>query len=64
MTNDDHAALIEIKHRLAELHALQSQAEQSADWDQYREVLAEIAAAEAIRTEIIRRTEPEDIPKL
>ena len=64
MTNDDHAALIEIKHRLAELHALQSQAEQSADWDQHREVLAEIAAAEAIRTEIIRRTEPEDIPKL
>jgi len=64
MTKDDHAALIEVKGRLIELHAQQSEAEEAADWNRLNQVQAEIEAAEAERIEIMRRTEPEDTPKL
>jgi hypothetical protein len=64
MTNDDHAALIEVKGRLDELHAQQSRAKEVLDWARLNEIQAQIDAAEAERTEIMRRTEPEDTPKL
>jgi hypothetical protein len=61
MTNDDHAALIEVKGRLDELLARQSEAEDAAARSQLQ---AQIDAAEAERVEILRRTHPEDMPKL
>jgi hypothetical protein len=64
MTNDDHAALIEVKGRLVELHAQQSKAKEESDWSQFYAVQAKIDAAEAEQIEIMRRTEPEDTPKL
>jgi hypothetical protein len=64
MTNDDHAALIEVKGRLVELHAQQNEAKEAADWSQFHKIQAMIDAAEAERIEITRRTEPEDTPKL
>jgi hypothetical protein len=64
MTNDDHAALIEVKGRLVELHAQQSGAKEASDWARLNEIQAQIDAAEAKRIEIMRRTEPEDTPKL
>ncbi len=64
MTNDDHAALIEVKHRLAELSAQQSEAQDASDWTQLHEVQAQIEAAGAELVEIMRRTEPEDEPRL
>jgi succinate dehydrogenase/fumarate reductase flavoprotein subunit len=64
MTNDDHAALIEVKHRLAELSARQSEAKDASDWTELLEVQAKIEAADAELIEIMRRTEPEDEPRL
>jgi hypothetical protein len=64
MTNDDHAALIEVKGRLVELSARQSQAKDASDWAQFHDVQAEIEAAGAELVEIMRRTEPEDEPRL
>jgi hypothetical protein len=64
MTHDDHAALIEVGGRLVELLALQDEAREASDWSQLNEVQAQIDAAEAARAEIIRRTSPEDMPKL
>ncbi|HVH79608.1 MAG TPA: hypothetical protein VM782_09485 [Stellaceae bacterium] len=64
MTNDDHAALIEVKHRLAELSRRQNEAKEAADWIQFREVQAKIDAADAELVAIMRRTEPEDEPRL
>jgi hypothetical protein len=64
MTHDDHAALIEVKGRLAELRARRDEAREASDWSQFRELQAEIDAAEAARAEIMRRTSPEDMPKL
>jgi hypothetical protein len=61
MTNDDHEALIEVKGRLDELRARQDEAEDAADRSQLQ---AQIDAAEAERVEILRRTHPEDMPKL
>jgi hypothetical protein len=64
MTNDDHAALIEVKGRLDELHAQRSSAKEASDSALLKEIEAQIDAAEARRIEIMRRTEPEDTPKL
>jgi hypothetical protein len=64
MTNDDHAALIEVKGRLEELHVHYSGAKEASDWARLNEIQAQIDAAEAERIEIMRRTEPEDTPKL
>jgi hypothetical protein len=64
MTNDDHAALIEMKHRLLTLSAQQSEARDASDWTQFRAVQAEIDAADAELHAIMRRTEPEDEPRL
>jgi uncharacterized membrane protein (DUF106 family) len=64
MTNDDHAALIEVKGRLVELQAQQNKAKEASDWSRLYEIQAKINAAEAERIEIMRRTEPEDTPKL
>ena len=64
MTNDDHAALIEVKGRLDELYAQQRSADEASDLAQLNEIQAEIEAAEAERINIMRRTEPEDTPKL
>ncbi len=61
MTNDDHAALIEVKGRLDELRARHGEAEDAAARGQLQ---AQIDAAEAERVEILRRTHPEDMPKL
>ena len=51
-------------YRLDELHAQQSRAKEVLDWARLNEIQAQIDAAEAERTEIMRRTEPEDTPKL
>ena len=48
MTNDDHAALIEVEGQLDELRARQSEAEDAADRSQLQ---AQIDAAEAERVE-------------
>jgi hypothetical protein len=64
MTNDDHAALIELKGRLAELRARQDEAKEASDWAQLHEVQAKIEATGAELVEIMRRTEPEDEPQL
>jgi hypothetical protein len=64
MTHDDHAALIEVKARLAELRAREREAEDAADWAQLSKVQAGIDAADAERTDILRRTAPEDEPRL
>ena len=64
MTNDDHAALIEVKHRLAELSVRQGEAQDAADWPRVDEMQAEIDAAGAEIVAIMRRTEPEDEPRL
>lgn len=64
MTNDDHAALIEVKGLLIELHAQRSGAEEASDWARLNEIQARIDVAEAQQIEIMRRTEPEDTPKL
>jgi hypothetical protein len=64
MTNDDHAALIEVKGRLDELHVQYSGAKEASDWARLNEIQAQIDATEAKRIEIMRRTEPEDTPKL
>jgi hypothetical protein len=61
MTNDDHAALIEVKGRLDELRARQGEAEDAAARSRLQ---AQIDAAEAERVELLRRTHPEDMPKL
>jgi hypothetical protein len=64
MTHDDHAALIEIKGRLVQLRAQRDEAREGSNWSQFRELQAEIDAAEGARTGIMRRTSPEDMPKL
>jgi hypothetical protein len=64
MTNDDHALLIEVKDRLIELHAEQSDAREASDWVRFQQAQVEIDAADAERVEIMRRTEPEDEPQL
>ena len=64
MNTDDHARLIEVKTRRAELSRRRSEAEATADWPQVDAVQAEIAAADAELVEILRRTEPEDEPRL
>jgi hypothetical protein len=64
MTNDDHAVLIELKGRLIELRAAESAAREASDWAQCVQLQAEIAFADAKRVEVLRRTEPEDVPKL
>jgi hypothetical protein len=64
MTHDDHAALIEVTGRLDALRAQQSEAREASNWSQFNDVQAQIDAAEAARAEIIRRTSPEDVPKL
>jgi hypothetical protein len=64
MTNDDHAALIELKGRLVELRARQHHAREASDWARLNEIEHQIDAAEAEQVEILRRTEPEDTPKL
>lgn len=64
MTNDDHAALIEVKGQLDALHAQHKSAKQESDSARLKEIQAQIDAAEARRIEIMRRTEPEDTPKL
>jgi hypothetical protein len=61
VTNDDHAALIEVEGQLDELRARHSEAQDAADRSQLQ---AQIDAAEAERVEILRRTHPEDMPKL
>jgi hypothetical protein len=61
MTYEDHAAFIEVKGRLQELRALQSDAREALDLSQLQ---AQIDAAEAEQVEIMRRTHPEDVPKL
>ena len=64
MTHDDHAALIEIRNRLEELRAQREEARDGSNWSQFRELQAEIDSVEGARNEIMRRTSPEDIPKL
>jgi hypothetical protein len=64
MTNDAHAALIEIKVRLDQLYERRTIARDIADWNQFRHLQAEIEAADAQRVEFLRRTEPEDEPRL
>jgi hypothetical protein len=64
MTTDDHAKLLEVKYRLAELSRRQSEAEAASDWPQFHAVQNQIAAADAELVEIMRRTEPEDEPRL
>lgn len=64
MTNDDHALLIEVKDRLVELQAEQSEAKEASDWVQFQQARVDIDAADAERVEIMRRTEPEDEPLL
>jgi hypothetical protein len=64
MTHDDHAALIEIRNRLEELRAQREEARDGSNWSQFRELQAEIDSVEGARIEIMRRTSPEDIPKL
>jgi hypothetical protein len=64
MTNDDHAALIEIRGRLTQLYAQQREAEEASDLAQFHALQAEIAAVDAERVEIMRRTAPEDEPRL
>ena len=61
MTNDDHAALIEVEGQLDELRARRSEAQDAAGRSQLQ---AQIDAAEAEWVEILRRTHPEDMPKL
>jgi hypothetical protein len=64
MTNDDHAALIEIKARLDQLSEQRTIARDAADWGQFHDLQAEIEAADAERVELLRRTAPEDEPRL
>jgi hypothetical protein len=64
MTNDDHARLLELKHRRAELSRRQSEAEAASDWPRFHAMEAQIAAADAELVELMRRTEPEDEPRL
>lgn len=64
MTTDDHARLLEVKYRLIELGRRQSEAEAASDWSKLRAMQDEIAAADAELVEIVRRTEPEDEPRL
>ena len=64
MTTDDHAKLLEVKHRLAELSRHQSEAQAAADWPRYHAMQDQIAAADAELVAIMRRTEPEDEPRL
>jgi hypothetical protein len=64
MTHDDHAALIEVRDRLVELRAQRDEAREGSNWIEFRELQAEIDSAEAARTRIMRRTSPEDMPKL
>jgi hypothetical protein len=61
VTNDDHAALIEVEGQLDELRGRHGEAEDAADRSQLQ---AQIDAAEAERVDILRRTHPEDMPKL
>ena len=63
MNADDHAALIEVNARLARVRAQQEAAERAGDQTRLRAVQAEIDKAAALRTEILRRTEPEDEPR-
>jgi hypothetical protein len=64
MTNDDHAALIEIKAQLNQLYEQRRGAREAADWTQFHDLQAKIDAADAERVEILRRTAPEDEPRL
>ena len=64
MTTDDHAKLLEVKYRLAELSRYRREAEAAADWPRVHAMQDEIAAADAERVELMRRTEPEDEPQL
>jgi hypothetical protein len=62
MNADDHAALIEINNRLAWVRAQQEAAERAGDHARLHAMQAEIDKAAALRTELLRRTEPEDEP--
>jgi regulator of PEP synthase PpsR (kinase-PPPase family) len=64
MTHDDHVALIEIRNRLQEVRAQRDEARDGSNWSQFRELQAEIDSVEGTRIEIMRRTPPEDTPKL
>jgi hypothetical protein len=64
VTTDDHAKLLEVKYRLAELSRYRSEAEASADWPRFHAMQDQIAAADAELVAIMRRTEPEDEPRL
>jgi hypothetical protein len=64
MTHDDHDALIEVEGRLRELRAQRDEARGGSNWRQFRKLQAEMDSAEGARTQIMRRTSPEDMPKL
>jgi hypothetical protein len=64
MNHDDHVALIEIKGQIEKLLTQRRQATIASDWVSVDKLQAHIEDAEAKRIAIIRRTEPEDAPKL
>jgi hypothetical protein len=64
MNHDDHAMFIEVKAQLEELRTRQAEAQDASAWAAVQRLQAEIEHAEAQCIEILRRTEPEDIPNL
>jgi hypothetical protein len=64
MNHDDHAMFIEVKAQLEELRTQQAAAQNASAWDAVQRLQTEIEHAEAQCIEILRRTEPEDVPKL